>query len=88
MLHGHDKGVDEDEECNSMVKVITWVIYNVIKLLLDSFRLMHFYRQFPALTHFLDLNPASLVISDEHLSQFFLFFDPIKVLTVGFVFQP
>lgn len=51
-----------------MVKVITRVIYNGIKLLLVSFRLVHFDCQFSALADFLNLNPAPLFLSDEHVS--------------------
>ena len=78
MLHRHHNSVHQDEKGNRIFEVT--VIHHVEEDSLAVLRLVDLDTKLLALSNFLDLNPRTLLLCDEHIAELLLFFDCIKVV--------
>jgi len=78
MLKSHYDSIHHNKEGDEVIKI--GMVHHPEEVLGAPWWLHDFSSQLLTLTHFLNLNPASLMISNKHISQLFLFFDRVKVV--------
>lgn len=79
VLHGHENGVDANEEGDCVLEPL--VLHQLEEVLACGIsRLVNLGSQILHVPDLLDFDPTFLLLRDKHVSQFFSFFDGIKVV--------
>ena len=78
MLDGHEDSVTDNEHVDQVLKQV--VVDHLEEVQAATLRLFDLHSEFLALSHFLDLNPHPLLLSDEHVVELLLLLDSVEVI--------
>ena len=78
MLQGHHEGVHEDEKSDCSLEV--FVVHQSEEVPSCTRRLNYLLLELLSLPNSLNFDPASLMLSDEHVSELFLLLDVVEVV--------